>query len=137
MAGYRNQFSNFIYARDTGEQSINNPSLNHYQFVGESALFKGVEFSAEADITRNLTLSGSLSYTEADRDVSEEEREITGYQDNTMPLPMIPPLNGSIGLQYSKDSFNVNLGRSEEHTSELQSRGHIVCRLLLEKNTNN
>src|SRR6266702_8944730 len=24
--------------------------------------------------------------------------------------------------------------RSEEHTSELQSRGHIVCRLLLEKN---
>src|SRR5690625_3406460 len=26
--------------------------------------------------------------------------------------------------------------RSEEHTSELQSRGHIVCRLLLEKNNN-
>src|SRR5690625_5482649 len=24
-------------------------------------------------------------------------------------------------------------GRSEEHTSELQSRGHLVCRLLLEK----
>src|SRR5690625_6058140 len=23
--------------------------------------------------------------------------------------------------------------RSEEHTSELQSRGHVVCRLLLEK----
>src|SRR5207253_1592982 len=27
---------------------------------------------------------------------------------------------------------NLNL-RSEEHTSELQSRGHLVCRLLLEK----
>src|SRR5690625_5995209 len=26
--------------------------------------------------------------------------------------------------------------RSEEHTSELQSRGHLVCRLLLEKNKN-
>src|SRR5207253_11201152 len=25
------------------------------------------------------------------------------------------------------------LRRSEEHTSELQSRGHLVCRLLLEK----
>src|SRR5437870_8542380 len=25
------------------------------------------------------------------------------------------------------------VGRSEEHTSELQSRGHLVCRLLLEK----
>src|SRR5690625_4597715 len=27
----------------------------------------------------------------------------------------------------------VNDLRSEEHTSELQSRGHLVCRLLLEK----
>src|SRR2546429_7339233 len=27
--------------------------------------------------------------------------------------------------------------RSEEHTSELQSRLHLVCRLLLEKNKNN
>src|SRR5207253_7704374 len=26
--------------------------------------------------------------------------------------------------------------RSEEHTSELQSRGHLVCRLLLEKKKN-
>src|SRR5690625_6854423 len=39
-------------------------------------------------------------------------------------------------------SFSVNrvdedtgivFARSEEHTSELQSRGHLVCRLLLEK----
>src|SRR5690625_5524100 len=27
----------------------------------------------------------------------------------------------------------VRSSRSEEHTSELQSRGHLVCRLLLEK----
>src|SRR6266702_3818728 len=27
----------------------------------------------------------------------------------------------------------VRSARSEEHTSELQSRGHLVCRLLLEK----
>src|SRR5207253_4887344 len=27
--------------------------------------------------------------------------------------------------------------RSEEHTSELQSRGHLVCRLLLEKKNKN
>src|SRR5690625_1702813 len=34
---------------------------------------------------------------------------------------------------------NVAGHRSEEHTSELQSRGHLVCRLLLEKKkkTNN
>src|SRR5690625_5767507 len=27
----------------------------------------------------------------------------------------------------------LGVARSEEHTSELQSRGHLVCRLLLEK----
>src|SRR5690625_6614613 len=30
-------------------------------------------------------------------------------------------------------SENTRTIRSEEHTSELQSRGHLVCRLLLEK----
>src|SRR5690625_6912043 len=30
-------------------------------------------------------------------------------------------------------SFPMSTMRSEEHTSELQSRGHLVCRLLLEK----
>src|SRR5690625_1845366 len=30
-----------------------------------------------------------------------------------------------------------NLQRSEEHTCELQSRGHLVCRLLLEKKNYN
>src|SRR5690625_5096071 len=31
------------------------------------------------------------------------------------------------------EQYAVQTGRSEEHTSELQSRGHLVCRLLLEK----
>src|SRR5439155_16358530 len=30
----------------------------------------------------------------------------------------------------------TRFARSEEHTSELQSRGHLVCRLLLEKKKN-
>src|SRR5690625_6226157 len=29
------------------------------------------------------------------------------------------------------DQFTAQISRSEEHTSELQSRGHLVCRLLL------
>src|SRR5690625_7107413 len=32
-----------------------------------------------------------------------------------------------------RESYDAHLIRSEEHTSELQSRGHLVCRLLLEK----
>src|SRR5690625_2964464 len=37
------------------------------------------------------------------------------------------------GYMEAKIRRNVKGNRSEEHTSELQSRGHIVCRLLLEK----
>src|SRR5690625_6232561 len=36
------------------------------------------------------------------------------------------------GAKLALPEFDV-LARSEEHTSELQSRGHLVCRLLLEK----
>src|SRR5690625_6450665 len=37
---------------------------------------------------------------------------------------------GNRALNYN---IGLSLARSEEHTSELQSRGHLVCRLLLEK----
>src|SRR2546422_5337738 len=39
---------------------------------------------------------------------------------------------GSRGLVAPQNSERL-LGRSEEHTCELQSRLHLVCRLLLEK----
>src|SRR5690625_1248859 len=35
-------------------------------------------------------------------------------------------------LAHTYDETRFNMARSEEHTSELQSRGHLVCRLLLE-----
>src|SRR3712207_8142103 len=38
------------------------------------------------------------------------------------------------GLYFASDfMFDYSLRRSEEHTSELQSRQYLVCRLLLEK----
>src|SRR5690625_5499894 len=46
-------------------------------------------------------------------------------------------LLGAWVAQVAEGAFNYTGGtlmlRSEEHTSELQSRGHLVCRLLLEK----
>src|SRR5690625_5946418 len=48
--------------------------------------------------------------------------EITTGTDLTAPRPI------TVGGQ--------TVERSEEHTSELQSRGHLVCRLLLEKKKN-
>src|SRR5439155_26259854 len=46
---------------------------------------------------------------------------------NRMPRP---PPQGSDAV---RTAALRDLPRSEEHTSELQSRGHLVCRLLLEK----
>src|SRR2546422_251486 len=40
---------------------------------------------------------------------------------------------GGIGLQLDAAISTLQWRRSEEHTSELQSRLHLVCRLLLEK----
>src|SRR5207253_7034130 len=45
-----------------------------------------------------------------------------------------PRLRRSSGASRPPESCGL---RSEEHTSELQSRGHLVCRLLLEKKKNN
>src|SRR5256884_5883998 len=39
----------------------------------------------------------------------------------------------SISLSSGSSSLASRTSRSEEHTSELQSRLHLVCRLLLEK----
>src|SRR3712207_8593179 len=40
---------------------------------------------------------------------------------------------GGKGCSVCKNSGWIELLRSEEHTSELQSRQYLVCRLLLEK----
>src|SRR3712207_7663832 len=41
------------------------------------------------------------------------------------------------GIELIANSLGVDESRSEEHTSELQSRQYLVCRLLLEKKNNN
>src|SRR3989442_5202742 len=50
------------------------------------------------------------------------------------------PVKRGHSLKKSRASFLVEAfeysNRSEEHTSELQSRPHLVCRLLLEKKKN-
>src|SRR5690625_7051184 len=45
---------------------------------------------------------------------------------------IIAKLRDRVGKRALYISVDIDV-RSEEHTSELQSRGHLVCRLLLEK----
>src|SRR3712207_7910648 len=58
------------------------------------------------------------------------------------PLPPDPRMSSS-GASHAPQEGRLNWGRrpyapqrSEEHTSELQSRQYLVCRLLLEKKKN-
>src|SRR3712207_8404460 len=44
------------------------------------------------------------------------------------------PVGKTVGYRVRNDTKVSPATRSEEHTSELQSRQYLVCRLLLEKN---
>src|SRR5690606_40273675 len=48
-------------------------------------------------------------------------------------LPGVPRMPRWIRSRLGTIPFNLGFHRSEEHTSELQSRENLVCRLLLEK----
>src|SRR3712207_9180180 len=56
---------------------------------------------------------------------------------SVVSLTARPWLSGSRAGWAEFDIWKSSGMRSEEHTSELQSRQYLVCRLLLEKKTNN
>src|SRR5437870_10768313 len=58
----------------------------------------------------------------------------TLFRSRSMTCRMMPDsMRDVILLNCSPFARMKTNERSEEHTSELQSRGHLVCRLLLEK----
>src|SRR5438552_13068255 len=56
---------------------------------------------------------------------------------NTPPTPSYEPPRDHYLISAGGHIRDQIMIRSEEHTSELQSPDHLVCRLLLEKKTNN
>src|SRR2546429_7133325 len=67
---------------------------------------------------------------------------VTGVQTCALPILLDPTMRRDCvvrGVSFNPSGFTllevmvVLVVRSEEHTSELQSRLHLVCRLLLEK----
>src|SRR5690625_6808695 len=85
------------------------------------------QVSAEVSLSASTPAKASVEVSWVDSTLAELSLREKVAQ---MVMPWIPggmPARGSAGWRRAR-SF-----RSEEHTSELQSRGHIVCRLLLEK----
>src|SRR5690625_6439303 len=62
----------------------------------------------------------------AEIEISTGQKVLNFCANNYLGLSSHPEV-----VQAAKDTLDSR--RSEEHTSELQSRGHLVCRLLLEK----
>src|SRR3712207_7515475 len=62
-----------------------------------------------------------------------------GPDDETVVLHTVAegPADAAIAADSASSPHLAPLLRSEEHTSELQSRHHLVCRLLLVKNNTN
>src|SRR5690625_6824912 len=67
---------------------------------------------------------------------------VTGHSSKGLEYPLVwmfgftkgePSPSFLIHPERPVTRYAVTRDRSEEHTSELQSRGHLVCRLLLEK----
>src|SRR5690625_6632452 len=72
---------------------------------------------------------------------SDLMREIKRHWPETKILILTTFNDEAYALEALKNGANGYMlknadARSEEHTSELQSRGHLVCRLLLEKKKN-
>src|SRR5688572_32386163 len=75
----------------------------------------------EVVVTGSRIASPNATSTSPVQVVTREDMQVSGKHDITDIIAQLP------------QNFTNDLGRSEEHTSELQSQSNLVCRLLLEK----
>src|SRR5689334_24666620 len=77
--------------------------------------------------------TGTMGYKHRSLDTEVEARKLAAPN---FLLKIIPHVDGTARIcelvRFYLEDIKVK-GRSEEHTSELQSQFHLVCRLLLEK----
>src|ERR1035437_7000085 len=109
--------------------------------VSASAPWAGSRLSGK---TASIAGSGDVASGEDYRPDEGEDQSVRQHQEGALP-PVeeeqrhIPAIPGEVGRGLGRAGWDP-LGRTmhqadqnEEHTSELQSRQYLVCRLLLEK----
>src|SRR5690625_6110312 len=78
-------------------------------------------------------LSSRFPYTTLFRSLLDVTRHVSPYADGGVAEQLCEPVVVHEAPPDDLTSESDKGSRSEEHTSELQSRGQLVCRLLLEK----
>src|SRR5690625_6981701 len=96
--------------------------------VQKTVVFMQTDYKSNLQKQQNQKVVEGEKVTKADSTTHFNERSIEEKIHYLLHLPKeMPHLKCEI-----RTKGRVYI-RSEEHTSELQSRGHLVCRLLLEK----
>src|ERR1035437_10429282 len=120
--------------REIGEAvGLQSPSSVSYQLLAlerKGYLRKDPNRPRAIEVLSPSTASDGRGYRQSHSDEVDE----TGSGDSH-PTPAYVPVLGQIAAGVPITAEEV-VDRSEEHTSELQSRHYLVCRLLLEKKTN-
>lgn len=123
LALFRNQFSNYVFPRETGQPSLKREDLPEFQFEGQRVLMVGAELNYELQLFANLVQSGTFSYVRAD--FIDEDRPMPFVANTDGPyVPMIPPFSARIDLDYRRSDFNVGissrLAASQNRTDEFE-----------------
>src|SRR5256884_4670371 len=96
---------------------------------------------AWANANANSAVPGTLNYVEGKVSIGEETLDSKSIGSaEVKPGQSLTTGSGKAEVLLTPGVFlrvGDNSTRSEEHTSELQSRLHLVCRLLLEKKKTN
>ncbi|RNC85623.1 MAG: TonB-dependent receptor [Balneola sp.] len=127
---FHNGFSNFNYARNTGEQNVRFPTLDNYQFVGTKARLYGFEIAGESKITNRIVADASASFTIGEQDTTS----LTG-DSGVQPLPQIPPLKVKFSLKYVKGGLEAGsrlvLASNQDRTGEFETEtdGYVLTNL--------
>src|SRR5438309_8820634 len=94
-------------------------------------MYSGLLFFDGPSTTEIYTLSLHDALPISSRTTSPTAISSINSPCSTTPRLLLPPV---VTFSFIDPGFE-SLDRSEEHTSELQSQFHLVCRLLLEKNS--
>src|SRR5690625_6324223 len=87
----------------------------------------------ETDQGTKIVRDSPVSFVRRELNMSPNRQRLWEQHTGTTVLPVSRSFADTSVAPNSQLDVPQVWGRSEEHTSELQSRGHLVCRLLLEK----